>query len=87
MNNPYIDRGNIRVFLRGVNEEYLVWHRDREDRTIRVIESEGWSFQYEDCLPFVMYMGDEFEVPAMVYHRIIKHEDCRNNLVLSIERS
>lgn len=86
MVNPYIDRGNIRVFLHNVDEDELVWHRDREDRKITVIESPGWCFQFEDCLPFELSNGDQFEIPKMTYHRIIKDKDCAGNLVLQIEK-
>ena len=86
MVNPYIDKGDIRVFLHGVDEKELVWHRDREDRRIYVIESSGWKFQFDDCLPFELNNGDEFEIPRMTYHRILKSKDCTSNLVLKIEK-
>lgn len=84
MNNPYIDKGDIRIFLYTVDEEDLVWHRDKEDRTIYVLESVGWKFQFDDSLPVEMNNGDEFHIPKMVYHRIIKSKDCTCNLVLRI---
>lgn len=86
MNNPYIDKGGVRIFLYDVDEKELVWHRDREDRKITVIESSGWKFQFDDCLPFEMNNGDEFTIPKMKYHRIIKDKICTGNLVLKITR-
>lgn len=85
MVNPYIDKGNIRVFLRDVDDKELVWHRDREDRTVTVIDGVGWQFQFDDSLPVDVKPGDVIEIPKMKFHRIIKNSPMEN-LVLRIEK-
>lgn len=72
MVNPYVDNGDIRIFSAEVEVSDLVWHRDREDRKVKVLEGENWSFQYEDQLPFKIKPGDEFFIEKMSYHRLIQ---------------
>ena len=36
--NPYSNKGNIRTFSKDVDPMELVWHQDKEDRHIEVIE-------------------------------------------------
>ena len=78
----YTDNGDIRTFD-NPNEDDLVWHRDKENRHIDVLEGEGWSLQYEDELPTEMHVGDEFYIPEMVFHRLIKGS---TKLVLRLEK-
>lgn len=61
----------IRNFDPKEDKEDYVWHRDREDRCINVLDGNGWMFQFDNELPFFINKGDEFFVPKMVYHRII----------------
>lgn len=72
MVNPYIDYDDVRIFHIDVLEEDLVWHRDKEDRTIIVLEGTGWKFQYDNDLPFELKLKDEVTIRKMVYHRLIK---------------
>ena len=70
--NPYVDDGNIRTFdIKRPATDY-VWHRDKEDRTIKLLEGEGWQLQIQDCLPFLLNLNQEIRIPKMVYHRLIK---------------
>ena len=47
--NPYkeIKQGEItiRTFKKDVQDDELVWHRDKEDREVRVVKGNGWQFQ------------------------------------------
>ena len=52
------------------SEEY-VWHRDLNDREVKVLEGEGWKFQFDNDLPFFINRNNSIQVPKMVYHRII----------------
>ena len=70
--NPYVDNGNIRTFDINQPATDYVWHRDQEDRTIKILEGEGWQLQIEDCLPFLLKLNQEVRIPKMVYHRLIK---------------
>ena len=72
MVKPYIDCEDNRTFPIDVLEEDLVWHRDKEDRTIKVLEGSGWKFQYDNGLPFELKLEDEVTIQKMVYHRLIR---------------
>lgn len=82
MVNPYDDIGSVRVFSENVLEEELVWHRDRADRVVTVLEGSGWKFQRDNELPFELHPGDMFFIEAFEYHRIIKGN---NELKIKIE--
>ena len=75
--NPYTDKminesTLIRSFSENIAEDDLVWHRDRKDRIVEVIYSNGWMFQHDDSIPTLMTPGDILEVSANEWHRIIK---------------
>ena len=62
----------IRTFSTDVDEMDLIWHTDKENRFIRVLEGNGWQFQYDEELPFEMTDGLGFPVMKGQIHRIIK---------------
>ena len=62
----------IRVFEENIDAEELIWHRDREDRLIKVIEANGWGYQLDNQLPLPLENGQELFIPRMMYHRVIK---------------
>lgn len=74
---PYV----IREFSDSVLEEELVWHRDRESRHVSVLGGTGWSLQHDDELPIQLNQGEEYYIPRMTYHRLIKGQ---GNLVVRI---
>ena len=80
---PYTDIGIIRLFSSEVDSEELVWHRDKENRKVEVIEGEGWQFQFNGSLPFELTEGRKFDIPEGMYHRVIKG---KTNLVLKIKK-
>ena len=88
--NPYIDEQSeeyfIRTFQSDTDDEELVWHRDRNDRTVEVVKGEGWQFQFDNELPFNLNVGDTFNIKAMDYHRLIK-SDSATQLVIKIQES
>lgn len=61
-----------RIFREHTDEAELVWHRDRKDRTVKVIESNGWKFQADNKLPVELKEGDVINIEAKSYHRIHK---------------
>lgn len=83
--NPYkdtrVDDKFIRVFQENIDDEELIWHRDRKDRHVKVLKGNGWKLQYDDQLPFIMKENEVYYIKAYQYHRIIKGN---NNLVLEI---
>ncbi len=73
----------IRIFSENVNEDELVWHRDKEDRMIHVLEGIGWMLQLDNEEPVELEKGKgSYFIPKMVYHRIIKGE---GSLTLEIQ--
>ena len=62
----------IRTFSADVDEMDLIWHTDKENRFIKVLEGNGWKFQYDEELPFEMEDGLGFPVMKGQIHRVIK---------------
>ena len=62
----------IRTFSADVDEMDLIWHTDKENRFIKVLEGNGWQFQYDEELPFEMTDGLGFPVMKGQLHRVIK---------------
>ena len=85
--NPYqeIQQGEltIRTFKKDVQDDELVWHRDKEDREVRVVKGSGWKFQREDCLPILLRKGDVIQIKKEEWHRIIKG---RTDLIVEIRK-
>jgi hypothetical protein len=61
-----------RTFEENVTDVELLWHRDREDRTIEVIEGNNWKLQLDDELPVILEKNQKYFIPKEVYHRAIK---------------
>ena len=59
-----------RKFTHDVDEQELVWHRDRNDREVQVLEPTDWQFQLEDSIP--QQLKDTIFIPKEMYHRLIK---------------
>lgn len=62
----------IREFLDDVDDEELVWHRDKQTREVTVLEGTGWSLQLDNQLPKQLERGKLYTIPKMEYHRLIK---------------
>ena len=67
---------NDRLLLREFSNTHVssdqMWHRDRENRTIIVVESGGWSFQKDNQLPVLLKEGDRIKIQKEEWHRVIK---------------
>ena len=63
---------SIRTFSKDVNEMDLIWHADKENRVINILEGNGWKFQFDEQLPFEMIDGIDIVIPKGVIHRVIK---------------
>lgn len=62
----------IREFETHIQSEELVWHRDKTNRLVEVIEGSGWKFQMDNGLPIELKEGMILEIPKETYHRIGK---------------
>ncbi len=69
---PYWEDGLIREFDPLLDDNEYVWHRDKEDREVEILEGEGWQFQLQDCLPWLLTEGMVFDIKKEEYHRLIK---------------
>tara|TARA_B100000401_G_C52141043_1_gene409550 strand:- start:24 stop:299 length:276 start_codon:yes stop_codon:yes gene_type:complete len=68
-----IDQFNfIRTFSAGVDEMDLIWHADKENRIITVLEGNGWKFQFDEELPIEMTEGLSISIFKGRIHRVIK---------------
>lgn len=89
MNFPFRERSLggklfLREFKENVNPEELIWHQDREDRVIKVIESNGWKLQLDNQLPVLLEKNSTYNIPAYVYHRVIKGS---GRLLIEVEKN
>jgi hypothetical protein len=60
----------IREFKNSTDSGDFHWHRDREDRIVKSLETTDWKIQLDDELP--KSLNDEVFIPMGVWHRIIK---------------
>jgi quercetin dioxygenase-like cupin family protein len=82
-NTPITQTSVIREFSSEVDPMELVWHQDEEDRTIEVLEGEGWQLQRDNELPLALQEGDSIFIPMGQIHRVIKGN---NNLKIQITK-
>ncbi|MDB4337419.1 hypothetical protein OAA09_00215 [bacterium] len=73
-----------RRFSKNVSPDLLIWHQDKHERVVKILEGNGWKFQIDESLPVVLKPGSEFLVPAFTWHRIIKGD---SDLILKIQES
>ena len=75
MINPYSETkiSNItytRLFSENINDSELVWHRDAEDRLLKVLDGgDNWLIQLDNELPKPI---DNTYIKKDVYHRLLK---------------
>jgi len=69
---PYKHSGTIRTFSKDVNPMNLIWHQDKENRDIEVLEGKGWEMQFDNELPFAIRKGDRIFITEGRIHRILK---------------
>jgi hypothetical protein len=71
----------LREFSETVETTELIWHRDRQDRTIKVLEGTGWKIQFDNSLPEELLKGTSINIPKMVFHRLWRGT---NKLIIEI---
>ena len=69
-----VRNGRVRVFRENVREEDLIWHRDLKDRSLHVLEGNGWKLQRDNEEPMDLLEGHSYSIDKMEYHRVIKGE-------------
>jgi hypothetical protein len=81
-NDKKEDSRIVRTFEENVETDDLIWHRDKKDRVITVLEGNNWQLQMENQLPFSLIPNKSYYIQREVYHRVIKGE---GQLKLSIK--
>ena len=72
----------IREFSSDINTSELTWHRDKNNRLIRVLNENDWLIQFDNELPIKLIEGEYLHIPEKMFHRVIKG---KSNLVIEIE--
>lgn len=73
----------IRRFV-NTDKNNLVWHRDKNDRVMTVLECGDWYFQFDNNQPIKLSKGDTIQIQKMIYHRLIKES---GDLIIKIVES
>lgn len=77
----------LREFSRDVPSDELVWHRDREARTVRALEGRGWALQLDGGLPQPIRLGEAHHIPAGTWHRLLRRPDATTlRLVVELKK-
>jgi len=71
----------LRYFNHNIIVEELIWHQDKEDRIVEVIQSDDWYFQKDDEIPFKLVEGMKFSIKKMQYHRLLRG---KNDLIIKV---
>ena len=61
-----------RVFKEDIEDKQLIWHKDKKDRTVKVIYGTGWKLQYDNELPTELEMGNNYYIKKEQFHRLHK---------------
>lgn len=61
-----------RTFRSDVDNSELVWHRDKKNRIVEILNDNDWMVQMENELPRKLKKGDILFIPKESYHRVIK---------------
>jgi hypothetical protein len=69
----------IRTFDKNVDSSELVWHKDKKDRYIEILEGNDWFFQFDNEFP--KPLNEIKYIPKNTYHRLIKGD---TNLTIKI---
>ena len=62
----------LREFKQSVDSEELIWHRDKKNGVVEVIQSQDWMIQLDNELPIRLEEGKKYFIPKEVYHRVHK---------------
>ena len=71
----------VRTFSEDVESSELIWHRDKEERIVTILEGDEWGLQLDNQMPLKLQVGKQYIIPQEEWHRVIKG---RGNLVIEI---
>jgi len=69
----------IREFSDNIDPIELLWHRDNESRTVKILGETNWKLQLDNELP--TSLNESIFIPRHKWHRVIKGD---GNLRLKI---
>lgn len=72
----------IRIFEKNLTSKELVWHRDKENRSVRLLNGEGWYLQMENELPKKITANKSYYINSNVWHRIINKNGNKLEIIL-----
>jgi quercetin dioxygenase-like cupin family protein len=61
-----------RTFDPNIEQDECVWHRDKKNRVVTILDGHGWYLQMDEGLPYEMKKHDVIYIPKEKYHRIYK---------------
>ena len=61
-----------RVIKEDVEDQQLIWHKDRKYRVVKVIYGTGWKLQYDNELPTDLELGKNYHINKEQFHRLHK---------------
>ena len=77
----------LRRFDNRLPSDEYVWHRDRDHRTVTVMEGRGWHIQFDNELPIPLREGKTYDIPRAVWHRVIKGDTPLSVMIVEEKRS
>lgn len=79
-NNHFIEV--TREFDKNLSSKELIWHRDKENRTISLLQGSGWYIQLENELPKEIVANKTYNINKNVWHRIINKNGNKLTILL-----
>jgi len=73
-----------RIFDKDIDAEDLIWHRDKENREVILVEGNGWYIQMDNELPQLIQKESAIKIPKETWHRIINKNG--TNLKLNVRK-
>lgn len=62
----------VREFDHSIDLHELLWHRDLQDRTVKVLQGDGWFFQLDNQLPVELKEDIRLFITRMQRYRVLK---------------
>jgi len=75
------DGYHIRTFSENIDDDELVWHRDKEDRIVESVGDSDWMIQMDNEIPKTL--NEKVFIPKNTFHRVIKGN---GNLVVKVKK-
>lgn len=79
------DQSIERCFCADVDTDELVWHRDRRDREVKILDGADWFIQLDNQMPIELIVDKTYSIVRNVYHRLMKGENASDLKIQIIE--